>query len=88
MTPYIVQFCDDPQKISTKVSYPKNIYLSETPHLKPPKNIEIQNFEPPKMTRGYVCMKISEHPTPGVETKWFIILFYLLEHSLNSQRLC
>ena len=34
-----------------------NIYVSENP-----KNIEIQNFEPQKMTRAYVCMKISESP--------------------------
>ena len=30
--------------------------------LKTLKNIEIQNFEPPKITRAYVCMKISEDP--------------------------
>ena len=30
--------------------------------LKTPKNIEIQNFEPKKMDRAYVCMKISEYP--------------------------
>ena len=28
------------------------------------KNVEIQNFEPKKMTGAYVCMKISEYP-PG-----------------------
>ena len=28
--------------------------------LKTPKYIKIQNFEPPKITRAYVCMKISE----------------------------
>ena len=30
--------------------------------LKTLKNIEIQNFEPPKITRAFVCMKISEYP--------------------------
>ena len=30
--------------------------------LKNPKNIEMQNFEPQKMTWAYVCMKISEYP--------------------------
>ena len=30
-------------------------------YLKIAKNIEIQNFEPLKMTRAYVCMKISEY---------------------------
>ena len=49
-----------PQKISTKSSYPPKI-LS---FLKTPKNIEIQNFEPKKMDRAYVCMKISEYPPP------------------------
>ena len=55
----IVQFCDDPQKISTKSSYPKNIFI----FLKTPKIIEIQKFEPQKMAPAYVCMKISEYPT-------------------------
>ena len=34
--------CDDPQKISTKSSYPPKIFI----FLKTSKNIEIQNFEP------------------------------------------
>ena len=33
--PYIVQYCHDPKEISTKSSYPKNIYFSENQ-----KNIE------------------------------------------------
>ena len=37
----------------------KNIHFSENP-----KNIEIQNFEPKKMGRAYICVKISEYPTP------------------------
>ena len=44
-----------PQSLHT----PKNILFSENP-----KNIEIQNFEPPKMTRAYECMKTSEYPPP------------------------
>ena len=40
----IVQFCDDP------IKYPQNLHT--------PKNIEIQNFEPPQIARAYVCMKI------------------------------
>ena len=54
----LAQFCDDPQKISTKSSYPQKIFK----FLKAPKNIEIQNFEPKKMGRAYVCVKISEYP--------------------------
>ena len=49
-----------PQKISTKSSYPKKILI----FLKTRKNIEIQNLEPPKMGRAYVCVKISEYPPP------------------------
>ena len=51
---------DDPKKISTKSSYPPKIII----FLKTPKNIEIQNFEPKKMGRAYVCEKISEYPPP------------------------
>ena len=57
MTLKLAQFCDDPPKISTKSSYPKT-----------PKNIEIQNFEPKKMGRAYVCVKISEYPPPHTHT--------------------
>ena len=42
-----------PQNLHTQ----KNIYFSENP-----KNIETQNFDPKKMVRAYVCMKISEYP--------------------------
>ena len=44
-----------PQNLHT----PQNIRFCEK--LKTPKNIEIQNFEPKKMTRAYVCMKILEY---------------------------
>ena len=58
MTLKLAQFCDDTQKISTKSSYPQKYSL------KPPKNIDIQNFEPKKMVRAYVCVEISEYPPP------------------------
>ena len=48
-----------PQKYLQNLHTPKRIH-----YLKTPKNIEIQNFEPQKITRAYVCMKISEYP-PG-----------------------
>ena len=41
---------------------PQKIFI----FLKTPKNIEIQKFDPQKMDRAYVCMKISEYPPPGV----------------------
>ena len=41
---------------------PKKIFI----FLKIQKNIEIQKFDPQKMDRAYVCMKISEYP-PWVE---------------------
>ena len=58
MTLKLVQFCDDPKKKSTKSLYPKKIFII----LKTQKNIEIQNFEPKKMGRAYVYVKISEYP--------------------------
>ena len=48
-----------PKKYPQNFKTPKNICFSEIP-----KNIEIQNFEPKKMDRAYVCMKISEYPPP------------------------
>ena len=49
---------------------PKNIHKIVIPpkiliFLKTQKSIEILNFEPQKMTRAYVCMKISEYPPLG-----------------------
>ena len=53
-----------PKKISTKSSSPpKNIHFSENPQ-----KILIQNFEPQKMGRAYVCVKISEYPPPHTHT--------------------
>ena len=60
MTLKLAQFWDDPKKITTKSSYPQKIFIFQ----KTPKNIEIQNFEPQKMDRAYVCVKISEYPPP------------------------
>ena len=60
MTLKLAQFCDDPKKISTKSSYPQKIFI----FLKTQKNMEIQNFEPKKIARAYVCVKISEYPPP------------------------
>ena len=49
----------------TPKKYPQNLHTPKIfIFLKTPKNIEIQNFEPQKMTRAYVCMKISEYPPP------------------------
>ena len=45
-----------------KILIPQKILI----FLKTPKNIEIKNFEPPKMGCAYVYMKISEYP-PGVD---------------------
>ena len=49
----------------TQKKYPQNLHNQKNIHFseKPQKN-EIQNFEPKRMTRAYVCMKISEHPPP------------------------
>ena len=47
-----------PQKNIHKIFIPQKIFI----FLKTQRNIEIQNFEPPKMVRAYVCVKISEYP--------------------------
>ena len=60
MTLKLAQFCDNPPKISTKSSYPQKIII----FLKTQNNIEIQNFEPQKIARAYVRVKISEYPPP------------------------
>ena len=74
---------------------PKNIHKIFIPSkififLKIPKNIEIQNFEIKKMTRTYVCMKISEYPPPppgGMEVNTFKpnILFMTLANSTSAK---
>ena len=63
MTLKLAKFCDDPKK------YPQNLIPQKMfIFLKTPKNIEIQNFEPKKMDRAYVCVKLSEYPPLG----WYL----------------
>ena len=57
MTPKYSPILWWPQKYIHKIFIPQKIFI----FLKIPKNIEIQNFEPQKMTLAYVCMKISEY---------------------------
>ena len=47
-----------PKKYPQNLHTQKKIHFSDTPPPPPPKKkkIEIQNFEPQKMTRAYVCM--------------------------------
>ena len=87
MTLKLAQFCDDPKKISTKSSYPQKIFI----FLKTKKNIEIQNFEPKKMVRAYVYVKISEYP-PGVQarlslhlSKCHIVGNHMSRHYISQQ---
>ena len=51
----------------TPKKYPQNFHTKKKIFifLKTPKNIEIQKFDPKKMVRAYVCMKISEYPPLG-----------------------
>ena len=60
------------KKYSQNLHTPKNIHFSETP-----KNSEIQNFEPQKMTRAYVCMKIPEYPHPHTSVPFIMVLLIL-----------
>ena len=46
-----------PKKYAQNFHTPKKIHFSENQ-----KNIEIQKFDPKKMGRAYVCMKLSEYP--------------------------
>ena len=61
MTLKLAQFCDDPQKLSIKSSYPQKIFI----FLKKTKNIEIQNFEPKKNSPSLrICENIRVPPPP------------------------
>ena len=63
MTPKYRPILWRPQKNIHKIFIPPQKII----FLKTPKNIEIQNFEPPKITRAYVCIKISEYPPPLIK---------------------
>ena len=56
----------------TPKKYPQNLNTPKKYSFfwKPPKNIEIQNFEPKKMDRAYVCVYISEYPPPPLPWDW------------------
>ena len=56
-----------PQKYPLNFHTPQKLFI----FLKTPKNIEIQNFEPQKIARAYVCVKISDYPSPppGFQTR-------------------
>ena len=61
MTLKLAQFCDDPNKISTKSSYPQKIFI----FLKPPKNIEIQRIlNPKKWAEPTYVWKYQSTPPP------------------------
>ena len=61
----LVQFCDEPQKYVQNIDTPNNIRFSENPQ-----NIEIQNFEPPKMTRTYVWIyQTNPRQLRGTDTR-------------------
>ena len=59
----------------TPKKYPQNLHTPQkySFFLKIPKNIEIQNFEPKKIARTYVCVKISECPPRVLYIKLFSI---------------
>ena len=65
MTLKLAQFCDDPKKYPQNLHTPQNNNFSENP-----KNIEIQNFEPPKNSPSLrMCENIrvqSPPPPPGL----------------------
>ena len=75
MTPKLAKFCDDPQKISTKSSYPQKIFI----FLKTPKNIEIQNFDPKKCLSLRMCENIR---VPHLEVPYVLnqcVVYFLYQ---------
>ena len=60
MTLKLAKFCDDLKKNIHKIFIPQKSFI----FLKTYKNIEIQKFEPQKIARAYVSVKISEYPPP------------------------
>ena len=57
----LAQFCDDQKKYPQNLHTPQKIFI----FLKTPKNIEIQNFEPPKNRPSlHMCENIRVHPPP------------------------
>ena len=84
----IVQFCDEPKKYLKNINTPKNNPFSDPPQKKI--NIEIQNFEPQKMTLAYLCMKISES-LPGVAiskftARWVTVLCPWARHFFHCKK--
>ena len=54
--------------------------------LKTQKNIKIQNFEPQKMDRAYVCMKISEYPPWATNESQEVSPFPAGDHKAHINR--
>ena len=80
MTLKLAQFCVDPPKNIHKIFIPQKILI----YLKTPKNTEIQNFEPKKIARADVCVKISEYPPPrGADRTLNTPLIYMKTFSNN-----
>ena len=85
MTLKHAQFSDDPKKISTKSLYPppppkKKIFI----FLKTPKNIEIQNFEPPKNGPSLRMCENIRVPTWG--NNLFLPSWYYKEWSYHDYK--
>ena len=68
-----------PQKNIHKIFIPQKILN----FLKTPKNVEIKNFEPQKMVRAYVCMKVSEFPPPPWAVKLELFRFSVLHSNIT-----
>ena len=84
MTLKLAQFCDDPKKNIHKILVPQKMFI----FLETPKNIEIQNFEPKKMDRAYVCVKISEYPPLGGHYGENFCEIVLILHQWFRRRCC
>ena len=83
MTPPPPQKKKKKKKNIHKILILKNIHF-----LKTPKYIKIQNFEPPKITRAYVCMKIQMYQSnpPGATVCQYHYLFNQSCHQKEKLR--
>ena len=66
MTLKLAQFCDDPNKIPTKSSYPQKIFI----FLKTPKNIEFRISNPENWPSLRMCenIRVPTPPPPGAHS--------------------
>ena len=64
---------------------PQNLHTHKFSFFWKPEKTEIKNFEPKKITRAYVCMKISEYHPPGDSLQNYDTKYHFLFNIWRSQ---